>query len=77
MRNAPVAVGRSTNIVAESEVGMNKNQKAFEGYQKQAAEKILRYQISAETYQQACTRAGNLSANSMQQRIEQIAHSVR
>jgi hypothetical protein len=56
---------------------MNKNQKAFEGYQKQAVEKILRYQISAETYQQACTRAGALSASNMQQRIEQIAHSVR
>jgi len=56
---------------------MNKNQKAFEGYQKQAVEDILRYQISAETYRQARTRAGALSANSMQQRIEQIAHSVR
>ena len=56
---------------------MNKNQKAFEGYQKQAVEDILRYPISVETYQRACTKAGALSAPNMQQRIEQIAHSVR
>jgi hypothetical protein len=56
---------------------MNKNQKAFEGYQKQQVEDILRYRISTETFQQARTRAGNLSANSMQQRIEQIPLSVR
>ncbi len=56
---------------------MNKNQKAFEGYQKQAVEDVLRYKISAEEYRRACTKAGTLSASNMQQRIEQIAHSVR
>jgi hypothetical protein len=56
---------------------MKKNQQAFEGYQKQAVETILRKPISVEAFQQARARADKIPANSMQQRIELIAREVR
>jgi len=56
---------------------MNKNQKAFEGYQKQAVEDILRRRISMDVFAEARLRADKLSAGTMQKRIELIAAQAR
>jgi hypothetical protein len=56
---------------------MNKNQKAFEGYQRQAVENYLRRTISLDIFREARIRANKLPASNMQQRIEQIANSTR
>lgn len=56
---------------------MAKNQRAFEGYQKQAVEDILHRRISTEAFQKARQQAERNPAVTMQRRIELIAQAVR
>lgn len=67
----------SIQVRAEAKEGEGMKNTAFEGYQKQAVEDILHRSISASEFILARSKADKLSANSMQQRIQLIASSVR
>lgn len=52
---------------------MKNNEIAFEGYQKQAVEDILKRSISMDVFRKAKTVADKVPASTMQRRIELIA----